>query len=99
MPGNINCGTYVCPGGYVCGKTMTNPNYGTTSFDNIYKAVLLVFQTVTLEGWSQNMFNVKYAFNEGAYVYFIPIVFIGNFFLLNLTLAVIKSKFSEEHAM
>ena len=43
MPGNINCGTYVCPVGYVCGKTMTNPNYGTTSFDNIYKAVLLVF--------------------------------------------------------
>lgn len=29
--------------------------------------------------------------------YFIPIVFIGAWFLLNLTLAVIKSKFSEEH--
>lgn len=29
--------------------------------------------------------------------YFIPIVFIGAFFLLNLTLAVIKSKFTEEH--
>jgi hypothetical protein len=28
--------------------------------------------------------------------YFIPIVFIGAFFLLNLTLAVIKSKFTEE---
>ena len=30
-------------------------------------------------------------------MYFIPIVFIGAFFLLNLTLAVIKSKFTEEH--
>ena len=30
-------------------------------------------------------------------VYFVPIVFIGAFFLLNLTIAVIKSKFSEEH--
>lgn len=30
-------------------------------------------------------------------IYFIPIVFIGAFFLLNLTLAVIKSKFTEEH--
>lgn len=28
--------------------------------------------------------------------YFIPIVFVGAFFLLNLTLAVIKSKFTEE---
>jgi hypothetical protein len=29
-------------------------------------------------------------------VYFYPIVFIGAFFLLNLTLAVIKAKFTEE---
>ena len=32
-----------------------------------------------------------------AAVYFFPIIFIGSFFLLNLTLAVIKIKFSEEH--
>ena len=30
-------------------------------------------------------------------VFFIPIIFIGAFFLLNLTLAVIKMQFSEEH--
>ena len=30
-------------------------------------------------------------------MFHIPLVFIGAFFLLNLTLAVIKSKFSEEH--
>jgi hypothetical protein len=37
--------------------------------------------------------------SAGVYViiYFIPIVFIGAFFLLNLTLAVINSKFKEEH--
>jgi len=29
--------------------------------------------------------------------YFIPIIFIGSWFLLNLTLAVIKIKFSENH--
>ncbi len=29
-------------------------------------------------------------------VYFYPIIFIGAFFLLNLTLAVIKAKFTEE---
>ncbi len=31
-------------------------------------------------------------------IYFVPIIFIGAFFLLNLTLAVIKSKFTEEMA-
>jgi hypothetical protein len=30
------------------------------------------------------------------FIYFYPIVFIGAFFLLNLTLAVIKAKFTEE---
>ena len=30
------------------------------------------------------------------FIYFYPIIFIGSFFLLNLTLAVIKAKFTEE---
>ena len=33
--------------------------------------------------------------NIGSILYFVPIVFIGSFFLLNLTLAVINSKFTE----
>jgi len=33
----------------------------------------------------------------GGILFFIPIIFIGAFFLLNLTLAVIKIKFTEEH--
>jgi hypothetical protein len=37
------------------------------------------------------------SFSYLAILYFVPIVFIGAFFLLNLTLAVIKSKFTEEH--
>ena len=40
---------------------------------------------------------VQKAFNDLAVLFFIPLVFIGAFFLLNLTLAVIKSKFTEEH--
>ena len=32
-----------------------------------------------------------------AFLFFVPIIFIGSFFLLNLTLAVIKSQFSAEH--
>ena len=31
------------------------------------------------------------------FIYFLPLVFIGAFFLLNLTLAVINSKFTEAH--
>lgn len=32
-----------CPGGYFCGKTNENPNYGTSNFDTIFYALLMVF--------------------------------------------------------
>ena len=35
------------------------------------------------------------AYTYYAFFFFVPMVFIGAFFLLNLTLAVINSKFSE----
>lgn len=43
------------------------------------------------------MLMVVKAYTSVAFIFFIPLVFIGAFFLLNLTLAVIKSKFSKEH--
>jgi len=41
-----------CGGGYYCGKSNTNPNNGATNFDNVLYSLLVVFQTTTLEGWS-----------------------------------------------
>ena len=49
-----------------------------------------------MEGWTANMQYVEQAVGNWTVIYFILIVFIGAFFLLNLTLAVIKSKFTEE---
>ncbi|CDW83739.1 cation channel family protein [Stylonychia lemnae] len=86
-----------CPSGFACGKTMKNPNYGATNFDNIFYAFLQIFQTVTLEGWTTTMLALEQTVGQWTIIYFVPIVFIGAFFLLNLTLAVIKSKFTEEH--
>lgn len=46
------CGGVDCPGGFFCGRTNDNPNYGVTNFDNVMYSLLCVFQSVTLEGWS-----------------------------------------------
>ncbi|CAI2366067.1 unnamed protein product [Moneuplotes crassus] len=94
---NLICGAKKCPSGYFCGKTNTNPNLGITNFDNIFYSFLVIFQCVTLEGWSTVMVMLQKSFNNLAFLFFVPLVFIGAFFLLNLTLAVIKSKFTEEH--
>jgi len=44
-----------CPEDYFCGKINENPNFGVTNFDNLMYSLLVVFQCVTLEGWSDIM--------------------------------------------
>jgi hypothetical protein len=67
------------------------------NFDTIFYALIAIFTSVTLEGWTSVMFPTMMVLSPLTFLFFIPLVFIGAFFLLNLTLAVIKSKFSEEH--
>ena len=57
--------------------------------------MITIFQCVTLEGWGSVMDKLWQGMGPPAVVFFVPLVFIGAFFLLNLTLAVIKSKFSD----
>jgi voltage-dependent calcium channel L type alpha-1F len=95
---DLICGGYQeCPGGYFCGKSNANPNYGVTNFDNLFYALLCVFQCVTLEGWSDIQRQMQQAMSYIMFIYFVPLVFIGAFFLLNLTLAVINSEFTKAH--
>ena len=92
------CGTNAdCGGGYYCGKSNSNPNNGATNFDNVLYSLLVVFQSTTLEGWSDVQVYVEQVANPIVIIYFTMIVFGGAFFLLNLTLAVINSKFTEAH--
>jgi hypothetical protein len=88
-----------CPEGYFCGKQNENPAYGVTNFDNIAYSLLAVFQCVTLEGWSDIMIMFQQAFFSGSFIIFIPVVFIGAFFLINLLLAVINSAFNNISAI
>jgi voltage-dependent calcium channel L type alpha-1D len=96
-PNDLLCGSEICPGGYFCGKNNESPNYGVTNFDNLFYAILTVFQCVTLEGWSDIQSMMQRSLSYYMFLFFIPLVFIGAFFLLNLTLAVINAKFTEAH--
>jgi hypothetical protein len=79
----------------ICAKNNENPNYGTSSFDNIMSSYLMVYVVTTLEGWTTIMGYVQLTFGFELAIYFILIVFVGAFFLINLTLAVITIKFNE----
>jgi hypothetical protein len=90
----VICGSS-CPEGYFCGKQTLNPNNDVTNFDNIFWALLNVFQCITLEGWSDTMVMYQKAYSPFVFFFFVSLVFIGAFFFLNLTLAVINSSYSE----
>lgn len=94
----VICGYDVCPTGYFCGKSTLNPNNDVTNFDNIFWALLNVFQCITLEGWSEIMVMYQKAYTPLVFFFFVALVFIGAFFFLNLTLAVINSSYSEAQA-
>nr|XP_012590926.1 voltage-dependent R-type calcium channel subunit alpha-1E isoform X3 [Microcebus murinus] len=90
------CGVQGCPAGYEC-KDWIGPNDGITQFDNILFAVLTVFQCITMEGWTTVLYNTNDALGATwNWLYFIPLIIIGSFFVLNLVLGVLSGEFAKE---
>ncbi|XP_065698479.2 voltage-dependent R-type calcium channel subunit alpha-1E isoform X4 [Patagioenas fasciata] len=90
------CGVQGCPSGYEC-REWIGPNDGITQFDNILFAVLTVFQCITMEGWTTVLYNTNDALGATwNWLYFIPLIIIGSFFVLNLVLGVLSGEFAKE---
>ncbi|KAK4471145.1 hypothetical protein MN116_005541 [Schistosoma mekongi] len=73
------------------------PNYGITNFDNFGLSMLTVFQCITMEGWTQVLYWVNDS--QGMlypWIYFISMIIIGSFFVMNLVLGVLSGEFSKE---
>ncbi|CAF3830383.1 unnamed protein product [Rotaria sp. Silwood1] len=97
---NIKHGVFTCniPNeSLVCREYWIGPNKGITSFDNIVFAMLTVFQCITMEGWTQVLYWTNDAvgtlFN---WLYFVPLIILGSFFMLNLVLGVLSGEFAKE---
>ncbi|CAE7614492.1 Cacna1s, partial [Symbiodinium sp. CCMP2456] len=72
------------------------------NFDNMLWALLVVFQCMTMEGWTDIMYRVQDAYDfVAATVYFFLLIPLTSFFLLNVALAVVdeaRADFDEEEA-
>lgn len=129
MDDPVPCG----PGGYQCDNVGSDyycskqfwegPNWGITNFDNFGLAMLTVFQCVTLEGWTEVLYNVSGRSwidrsidrsmtnfvaklshhrpppspqiedamgSSWQWIYFISMVILGAFFVMNLILGVLS---------
>ena len=68
-------------------------------YDNVAAGMLTVFQCTTLAGWAQVMYRIMDSGSEVAVPYFVLLVFFGPYFVVNLFLAVLKTKFGKAQSL
>ena len=93
-----------------CGEVCTSAlhfycdSMGAISFDNIGSTMITIFQSVTLEGWTDLMYRTDELKGVGAsknymvgwgWLYFILLIFFAGLFVVNLALAVIAESYGE----
>ncbi|CAO0803366.1 unnamed protein product [Mucor circinelloides] len=85
---------FICEMGLTCEET-ENPFGGTISFDNIFSSMLLVMIITGVQSWTDRMYDMMDAEYFVASLYFVIIVIVMNFWLINLFIAVITEMFAK----
>uniref|UniRef100_A0AAX7UHU7 Sodium channel protein n=1 Tax=Astatotilapia calliptera TaxID=8154 RepID=A0AAX7UHU7_ASTCA len=83
-----------CPEGYTCMKAGRNPNFGYTSFDSFGWAFLALFRLMTQDYW-ENLFQL--VAGRTYMMFFVVVIFLGSFYLINLILAVVAMAYDEQN--
>ncbi|CAH0562424.1 unnamed protein product [Brassicogethes aeneus] len=85
-----------CKPGYTCLQGYGgNPNYGYTSFDTFGWAFLSAFRLMTQDYWENLYQLVLRSAGPWHMLFFIVIIFLGSFYLVNLILAIVAMSYDE----
>ncbi|KAM6979676.1 calcium channel, voltage-dependent, L type, alpha 1S subunit, a, partial [Aplochiton taeniatus] len=83
--------------GTECRNGWPGPNNGITHFDNLGFSMLTVYQCITTQGWTDVLYWVNDAIGvDWPWIYFITLILIGAFFVLNMVLGVLCGEFTKE---
>ncbi|XP_034165638.2 sodium channel, voltage-gated, type I like, alpha b isoform X4 [Pangasianodon hypophthalmus] len=86
-----------CPEGFSCIKAGRNPDYGYTSFDTFSWAFLSLFRLMTQDFWENLYQQTLRAAGKPYMVFFVLVIFLGSFYLVNLILAVVAMAYDEQN--
>uniref|UniRef100_A0A673IDS4 Sodium channel protein n=1 Tax=Sinocyclocheilus rhinocerous TaxID=307959 RepID=A0A673IDS4_9TELE len=86
-----------CPDGFDCLKTGRNPNYGYTSFDTFGWAFLALFRLMTQDYWENLYHQTLRSAGKTYMIFFVLVIFLGSFYLVNLILAVVAMAYEEQN--
>ena len=80
-----------------CAYFDQNLHQGVTSFDNFGYTTVIILQAITFDAWTISMYGLQAVLGSSfaAILFYLPIVFIGGFFLVQLFLAVLFQQFVE----
>ncbi|XP_055019107.1 sodium channel, voltage-gated, type I like, alpha b [Boleophthalmus pectinirostris] len=90
-------GAGLCPEGFSCIKAGRNPDYGYTSFDTFSWAFLSLFRLMTQDYWENLYQQTLRAAGKPYMVFFVLVIFLGSFYLVNLILAVVAMAYDEQN--
>uniref|UniRef100_A0A8C6L4L8 Sodium channel protein n=1 Tax=Nothobranchius furzeri TaxID=105023 RepID=A0A8C6L4L8_NOTFU len=90
-------GAGLCPEGFWCIKAGRNPDYDYTSFDTFSWAFLSLFRLMTQDYW-ENLYQQTLRVAGKPYmIFFVLVIFLGSFYLINLILAVVAMAYDEQN--
>uniref|UniRef100_A0A6I8NXU2 Sodium channel protein n=1 Tax=Ornithorhynchus anatinus TaxID=9258 RepID=A0A6I8NXU2_ORNAN len=86
-----------CPEGYRCLKAGQNPDHGYTSFDSFGWAFLALFRLMTQDYWERLYQQTLRSAGKIYMIFFMLVIFLGSFYLVNLILAVVAMAYEEQN--
>uniref|UniRef100_A0A452QPG1 Sodium channel protein n=1 Tax=Ursus americanus TaxID=9643 RepID=A0A452QPG1_URSAM len=86
-----------CPEGYRCLKAGDNPDHGYTSFDSFAWAFLALFRLMTQDCWERLYQQTLRSAGKIYMIFFMLVIFLGSFYLVNLILAVVAMAYEEQN--
>ncbi|XP_072364238.1 sodium channel protein type 1 subunit alpha-like isoform X2 [Scyliorhinus torazame] len=92
-----NSDTGKCPPTFVCLKAGRNPDYNYTSFDNFGWAFLSLFRLMTQDYWENLYHQILRTAGKAYMLFFVVVIFLGSFYLVNLILAVVAMAYDEQN--
>uniref|UniRef100_G3TVK8 Sodium channel protein n=1 Tax=Loxodonta africana TaxID=9785 RepID=G3TVK8_LOXAF len=86
-----------CSEQFTCSHTKYNPDYDYTNFDSFGWSVLAMFRLMTQDSWERLYRQVLHVTGYFSVFFFVVVIFLGSFYLINLTLAVVTMAYEEQN--
>ncbi|XP_045411602.1 sodium channel protein type 11 subunit alpha [Lemur catta] len=95
------CGNWMvnnaCSEQFQCKHTKINPDYSYTNFDNFGWSFLAMFRLMTQDSWEKLYQQTLRTCGLYSVFFFVVVIFLGSFYLINLTLAVVTMAYEEQN--